>query len=487
VIIAFGALDMLKGPFTKRMRRQVPHPLDIRLERRLSRVSAGMTVVLGVLILGTIPALHLSLPAWQALAVPPFTLGVGVLSVWNVVVRSTRGETIRRLGSFSFESPPSFDVASSGPQPTEIRNEIDIYERVRGETPISAKVRDYVEKGDPAIALWGGWRKLFQRFAGFLGVSVESVTLHGNTTAAIRRAAEIAVRDGDHVLMSDLEYGSISDLVKGIVSADRLQLVEARGSIVEGRTPVSGILDEIVARAETWFAEHDASHRLVIVLSHVTFEFGAVVDVPELRNRLRDHEGRFVMIVDGAQAVGNVRVDDRTLDAADFYATSGHKWLLGKPTLGFLVSNAQKLRKLGLDESRAIDQKIPFAHYSVKTDYTQETVNLEPHVSVNAALHELSSVGARQIADHNKRLAGMFSRWAGELHGVTVINRSSPSGIVGLRVSGAVDIKRRLEKRQQIVCGAFADDILRCCFHYFMDDDDAYLLFESLNRVINDA
>jgi selenocysteine lyase/cysteine desulfurase len=98
-----------------------------------------------------------------------------------------------------------------------------------------------------------------------------------------------------------------------------------------------------------------------------------VLQVDELRRALAPHDDRIMLVVDGAQAVGNISVGREVLSASDFYATSGHKWLLGKSSLGFLVSNPTRLAAAGIDLVKVADASFPFSSPSSATDYAQET------------------------------------------------------------------------------------------------------------------
>jgi cysteine desulfurase/selenocysteine lyase len=71
----------------------------------------------------------------------------------------------------------------------------------------------------------------------------------------------------------------------------------------------------------------------VISVSHVTYTTGLVLPVAELTKLARSRN--VLMIVDGAQAVGAIDVDLKSIDA-DAYAASGHKWLLGPAGTGVL-------------------------------------------------------------------------------------------------------------------------------------------------------
>ncbi len=72
-----------------------------------------------------------------------------------------------------------------------------------------------------------------------------------------------------------------------------------------------------------------------IVLSHVSYLSGAVVDLAALVTACRERAPNVVIIVDGAQGAG--AVDVSVADGWDAYTVSGQKWVLGPAATGALV------------------------------------------------------------------------------------------------------------------------------------------------------
>ncbi len=74
----------------------------------------------------------------------------------------------------------------------------------------------------------------------------------------------------------------------------------------------------------------------MIVLSHVTWTTGAVLDVAEVTRFGRAHN--IPVLVDGAQSAGDIALDFKALDV-DFYAIPMQKWLCGPDGTGALYVN----------------------------------------------------------------------------------------------------------------------------------------------------
>jgi L-cysteine/cystine lyase len=78
----------------------------------------------------------------------------------------------------------------------------------------------------------------------------------------------------------------------------------------------------------------------LIVLSHVTWTTGAVLDVAEI-SRL-GHGRNIPVLIDGAQSAGAIPVDVKALDV-DFYAIPMQKWLCGPDGTGALYVRKESL------------------------------------------------------------------------------------------------------------------------------------------------
>ncbi len=83
--------------------------------------------------------------------------------------------------------------------------------------------------------------------------------------------------------------------------------------------------------------ENLSQNTKAIVLSHIFYETGNTIhNLQEVLNMLR--EKNIISIIDGAQAVGAIKVNLKELNP-DFYAAPGHKWSSGPYGTGFLYVN----------------------------------------------------------------------------------------------------------------------------------------------------
>jgi isopenicillin-N epimerase len=144
--------------------------------------------------------------------------------------------------------------------------------------------------------------------AGYLGAQPADLTFVQNATTGVNMAARaLALRPGDEVLSTDLEYGAC--------------VLAWRRHSTFVQVPYGELLDHVTERTRAVF------------VSHVTSETALRLPIEDVVRRAR--ELGLVTVVDGAHAPGQLDLD---LDAlgADFYAGNCHKWMCAPKGAGFL-------------------------------------------------------------------------------------------------------------------------------------------------------
>src|SRR5438552_3487280 len=76
-----------------------------------------------------------------------------------------------------------------------------------------------------------------------------------------------------------------------------------------------------------------------IDVPHITSKLGIVLPVARIAELARGKN--IFVLVDGAQAIGQKRIDVKTI-GCDAYTTSPHKWLLAPPGNGLLYVSAAR-------------------------------------------------------------------------------------------------------------------------------------------------
>lgn len=164
--------------------------------------------------------------------------------------------------------------------------------------------------------------------AGLIGCAADEVLLTRSTTNAMNIAAlGIDLARGDRVLTTDSEHEGGGACWKYLEK--RLGIGVDRVVIAPEDHDVKGIVER--------FGSAIKKETKVISVSHVIFSTGFKMPVREIVALAKTKN--ILTIVDGAQAVGNIEVDVKSI-GCDAYAAPGHKWLLAPKGTGFLyVSN----------------------------------------------------------------------------------------------------------------------------------------------------
>jgi L-cysteine/cystine lyase len=135
-------------------------------------------------------------------------------------------------------------------------------------------------------------------------------------------------RAGDEVITTNREHiGALAPLYQ---LRDRFGIVIRFADLgPQANRPVHEAIEELIT-----------SRTRLIVLSHVTWMTGKVLDVHAVS--LVAHQREIPVLIDGAQAAGNIPVDVRSLDI-DFYAIPMQKWLCGPDGTGALYVRRSSL------------------------------------------------------------------------------------------------------------------------------------------------
>lgn len=141
-----------------------------------------------------------------------------------------------------------------------------------------------------------------------------------NGTDALNMAIKGVLRDGDHVVTTDLEHNSVSRPLAALAEAGRITLTRVRAD-------AGGTIDPgAVAAALT------PRTRLVVV-THASNVLGTVQPVEAIGQVVREHDALF--LVDAAQTAGVVPLDVQAA-CIDLLAFPGHKSLFGPTGTGVL-------------------------------------------------------------------------------------------------------------------------------------------------------
>ena len=205
------------------------------------------------------------------------------------------------------------NAATSWPKPECVYRAMDKYQRDCGAAAARGGYRSAVE----ASSLVAQLRTRLKRV---IGAPAESEVVFGlNATDALNQILQGVLREGDHVVTSDLEHNSVLRPLH-YLQTQRGVDVNYVPSDALGRITPADVRAAI--RPQT---------KLVLV-SHASNVTGTIQPLGELADTAHRH-GAW-LAVDAAQSLGQVAIDVRDL-GIDLLAASGHKSILGPLGTGF--------------------------------------------------------------------------------------------------------------------------------------------------------
>ena len=219
----------------------------------------------------------------------------------------------------------------------------------------------------------------------FLGVSGDEIALMRCVSEGISTVAYgLDLKEGDEVVVSEEEHPS------GMLVW--LNLVETLGIKIK-KVSVSAEPYLVMSSLEDVLNERTR----IVSMSHVTTDTGTILPAKEIV-RLSHNRGAPVLF-DGAQSVGQIPVNLRDI-GCDFYAFTGHKWLMGSLGTGglFVSRESLELLKVSWTGSRAGE----WNRYTDRADFHQTAQRFEfggRHVPLFLGLSESVRYGMETDID----------------------------------------------------------------------------------------
>jgi cysteine desulfurase family protein len=208
------------------------------------------------------------------------------------------------------------NAATSFPKPECVYQELDRFARQHLANPGRAGHKMALA----AERILDDTRHALNQFFG--GKTPERWAFTLNGTDALNMAMKGVLKDGDHVITSDLEHNSVSRPLRALELAGRISLTRVRADS-------GGTIDtEDIRKAIS------PKTRLV-ALTHASNVLGTIQPIESVGRITREHD--LLFLVDAAQTAGVVPIDVREMNI-DLLAAPGHKGLLGPTGTGFLYA-----------------------------------------------------------------------------------------------------------------------------------------------------
>jgi cysteine desulfurase/selenocysteine lyase len=268
----------------------------------------------------------------------------------------------------------------------------------RGVYPLAVEATDLFEGARERIARW-------------LNSTVEETIFTGNVTASINLVAYTWGRQnigpGDLVVLTQAEHHS--NIVPWQLLCSERDAELAYIPVLDDGQLDLDVFERLLARAPK-----------LVAVAHISNVLGTIFPVEHIVARA--HEVGAIVVVDGAQAVPQIPVDVRALDA-DFYAWTGHK-AYGPTGIGVLhgrrelleamppfMGGGHMIRTVGDTESTWTD--LPWK-FEAGTSQIAEAIGL------GAAVDWIQAIGIERIHAHEQTLVADALSKLAEVPGLTL-------------------------------------------------------------------
>ncbi len=277
-----------------------------------------------------------------------------------------------------------------------------------------------------------------ETIARFLNAEPSKTVLTKNTTEGINLIANsYPWESGDHIVTTVLEHHS------NLLPWLRLQKKGVKVTIVnpdsKGKVDVSSI--------EKAFTEKTR----LIAINHVSNVIGSVQDVKNITKLA--HRYGIKVLVDGAQSAGHMPVSLKDLNC-DFFATAGHKGLLGPQGTGVLyIKEPDVLNSASVGGGTVSDvDGYTYVLEPSPACFEAGTPNIPGVIGLGRSVEYVEKIGVPEIEAHEIKLSREAAKRLSELEHVEVYGPEDRVGIVPFNVKGlhAHDVALILDQTRKI-------------------------------------
>jgi cysteine desulfurase / selenocysteine lyase len=336
-----------------------------------------------------------------------------VAGQFPVLAREVNGHPLSYLDSSATSQTPQAVIDAMTTYYTEHRASIH-----RGVYPLAVEATDLFEGARQRIADW-------------LGSTVEETIFTANATAAINLVAYTWAREnlqaGDLVVLTEMEHHS-NIVPWQIVAQDRGARIEYVPVTDDGHLDLDAY-EALLAHGP----------KLVAVV-HVSNVVGTINPVAEIVRRAQ--AAGAVSVIDGSQAVPQIPVDLREIDA-DFYAWTGHK-TYGPTGIGVLHGRRELLEAMppfiggGHMIRKVEDQSSTWTDLPWK--FEAGTSQIAEAIGLGAAVDWVRDLGIERIRAHEHDLVAYALPRLAEIPDVTIHGPASAEergALISFAVEGA--------------------------------------------------
>lgn len=325
-----------------------------------------------------------------------------------------------------------------------------------------------------------------EKAARLLNVETAEVAITRNTTEGMNIIARgLSLRKGDEVLLSTHEHvgGTIPWLALAQDIGIKINLFEPGKNQAENLNIIE---------------QHITPKTRVLSISHITCTTGLIFPAKEIGQLCRDRD--IIYVLDGAHPPGMIPLN-LPETGCDFYAASGHKWLLGPKGTGLLYINKNIYDRwhptyVGA-YSDAGTYNIDKLSYQYKTEANATeygTRNAAVALGLGAAIDFITTIGQERIAVRGKAMATYFrNRLKEEMPDIEILtpdDEDSYASIITFKSKKMPysELQHKISEQKNIRLRGVGEhqlNAIRCSCHVYNNFADLDLLVETMKNILS--
>ncbi|MEM8895727.1 MAG: aminotransferase class V-fold PLP-dependent enzyme [Bacteroidota bacterium] len=229
------------------------------------------------------------------------------------------------------EGQTYFNNGTMGPQPSYVLERV--IEDMRFNAVHGAET-DYKGEGPQLLSGYFQYQELREKLGGLINADYKEISLTQNATFGMNFIANgLDLKEGDEIINTNQEHGGGYAAWKQL--AKRKGLVYKQATMPVPANDPQEVIDAVLSQI--------SRKTRVIAIPHLVSVHGVVMPAKEICEEARKR-GIFT-ILDGAQTVGQIKVDVKDIDCDAYYA-SLHKWLLAPAGNGILYVKSDQVDKV---------------------------------------------------------------------------------------------------------------------------------------------
>jgi selenocysteine lyase/cysteine desulfurase len=346
-------------------------------------------------------------------------------------------------------------------------------------------VRSEMERID-ATGDYGGWDVARGKIAKFINAGEDEISITHNVTEGINViAGGLLLKRGDEVIMTTHEHAG--NALPWLARARRDGIVLK--TFVPGWTAA-----ETLDRINSLITKKTRA----IAVPHVTCTIGQVLPGKEISKLGRD-KGLWVML-DGAHTPGMMPLDVKDI-GCDFFATCGHKWMMGPKGTGFLYVRKEVQDVVepiwvggGSDAGWDMTKKPPelkgYASNAHRYDFA--TQNAAIYIGMGSAIDFLYHIGMENIAARDRAMSSHIReelvKLGDKIEMLTPEEEKSRASVTGFRIANYqydkfVNYAWEKHKIRLRAVGEGGLNSIRVSTHIYNNFDEVELFLKAVKEV----